>query len=193
MKMAEAFIERSAVIATCLATLFMAAGVANASLLSNGDFNSPSSTAPPDDWTTWTNAEGGWANHEILTTSLGPNAGNYDGSYQMSLGGVGSGPQGNQGGGVYQVVSASAGAEYTLSVDGGAEAWWWPTGEIRLFFLDASDNELASNIIKTTDGITGFDQGVVYQPWSSNCHGACRDDASQSRVCQSNGHRLGLV
>jgi aryl-phospho-beta-D-glucosidase BglC (GH1 family) len=131
-------------------------------LLLNGNFNSPGSTAPPDNWQPWTFG-GGWANHEIPTT--GANTGNYDGTYQMSVGGFE-----NAGGGVYQVVPASAGVEYSLTVDGGAQAWWLPTGEIRLFFLGGT-NVLSSTVIKTTDSIHApdvYDAGVAYQSWGLN-------------------------
>ncbi|QEG36556.1 PEP-CTERM sorting domain-containing protein [Bythopirellula goksoeyrii] len=148
-----------------LSAVSLMGGVANANLLSNGDFNSPNSTAPPDSWNLWTFG-GGWANHEfpMLVDNGQDNTGNYDGSYQMSLGGFE-----NAGGGVYQIVAATAGTEYQLSVDAGAQAWWLPTGEVRLFFLDAADAELASTVIKTTDSIHDpdiYDVGVVYQPWS---------------------------
>jgi hypothetical protein len=62
-----------------------------------------------------------------------------DGSYYMACGGGGS-----AGGGVYQIVSGTAGLTYTLSVDAGAQAWWRPQGEMRLFFLDSLNNELSS-------------------------------------------------
>ena len=45
---------------------------------------------------------------------------------------------------MYQTVSGTAGLTYTLSVDAGAQAWWRPQGEMRLFFLDSGDNVLSS-------------------------------------------------
>lgn len=100
-------------------------------LLSNGDFNLPNSTAAPDGWSTWS-YNGGWANHQIDGSS-------DDGSLYMACGGAGS-----AGGGVYQIVPGTAGFTYTLAVDGGAQAWWRPQGEMRLFFLDASSATLDS-------------------------------------------------
>jgi len=138
------------------------AGMAQ-NLLLNGDFNSPNSVAAPDLWSLWSFG-GGYSNHELITPA--PSVlGNYDGTYQMTLGAANT----SGGGGAYQTVSATAGMSYTLSVDAGAQDWWLPTGEIRLFFLDASDVQLSLTTINTTDGIHGpdqFDVGVAYQNWS---------------------------
>jgi hypothetical protein len=131
-------------------------------LLLNGDFNSPASTAAPTGWITWSYGDG-YANHELITPAAGV-SGNYDGSYQMTLGAANT----TDGGGVYQIVSATAGLDYTLSVAAGAQNWWLPTGQIRLFFLDADNNQLALTQINTTDGIHSPDQydvGVAYQNW----------------------------
>ena len=133
------------------------------SRLTNGNFNSPNSSAPPTGWTTWTFG-GGYANHEIISPAPGV-FGNYDGTYQVTLGAANT----SGGGGVYQIVSATAGTSYTLSVDAGAQDWWMPTGEIRLFFLDASDTQLSLATINTTDGIHSpdkYDVGVACQNWS---------------------------
>lgn len=129
-------------------------------LLSNGDFNSAETM---NTWSAWTFG-GGWANREMNTVITPSLKGNYDGSYQMSLGG-----NANAGAGVYQTVSATAGISYTLSVDGGAQNWWLPTGQIRLFFLDGSNNQLGLTQINTTDSIHNpdkYDVGVAFQTWS---------------------------
>jgi hypothetical protein len=60
---------------------------------------------------------------------------------------------------------------YTLSVDAGAQNWWLPTGQIRLFFLDSGNNQLGATQINSTDGIHSPDQyetGVAYQTWNLN-------------------------
>ena len=147
-----------------LSVVCLTAGVVNAqNLLLNGDFNSPNSVAAPDNWTTWSFG-GGYANHEIISPAPSV-AGNYDGSYQMSAGaGSTSG-----GGGVYQIVPAAAGVSYSLSADAGAQNWWLPTGEIRLFFLDGSGGQLGLTTLTTTDSIHNpdlYDVGVPYQAWS---------------------------
>jgi hypothetical protein len=148
-------------------------------LLVNGNFNSPASTATPTGWTTWTvdnTAGAGYANHQTIpannltdTTDGGAdapnNTGNYDGSYQMSLGATASD---GSGGGVYQIVAGLPNVPYTLIVDGGAQGWWWPTGEIRLFFLNSNNVALATNVVYTTDGITNYNIGVPYQPWTNS-------------------------
>jgi hypothetical protein len=47
----------------------------------------------------------------------------------------------------------------------GAENWWWPSGEARLFFLDANTNLLATNVLRVTAGITNYDVGQPYQTY----------------------------
>jgi glucosylceramidase len=122
-------------------------------LLINGDFNAPYSGAPPDNWTTWTYG-GGWANHEN-------NGGvTLDGSYYMVIGGFA-----NQGGGAYQVIPGTAGRTYTLSVQSGADSWWLPYGEMRLFFLDASANQLAAQVQSTVDPAVYGTNYDIPHPW----------------------------
>ncbi|MCE5339971.1 MAG: hypothetical protein LLF92_02415 [Planctomycetaceae bacterium] len=123
-------------------------GLANANLLTNGNFNSPDSDAAPADWSIWTWG-GGWANHQNDSSS-------YDGTWYMAVGG-----SSNAGAGLYQVVKGTAGVEYTLTVDSGAQAWWKPYGEMKMFFLDASSAEISSVIAVTADP-AGYD---VLVPW----------------------------
>ncbi len=149
---------------TLIATLALSAALASGqNLLLNGDFNSPNSTAAPDYWTTWSFG-GGYSNHELLSPASSV-LGNYDGTYQMTAGAAST----SGGGGVFQIVSATAGTSYLLTVDAGAQNWWLPTGEVRLFFLDAGDNQLALTQINTTDSIRNpdlYDVGVPYQTWN---------------------------
>ena len=150
-------------IAILLATVCLMSGVTHANLLSNGDFNTPNTTDPPADWASWTFGTGPFVNHEFPSTAPST-IGNYDGTYQMSIGGTDT----SSGGGIYQTVAATAGETYSLTVDAGAQDWWLPTGEVRLFFLDAADAELDSTVIKTTDSIHDpdlYDVGVPYQTW----------------------------
>jgi hypothetical protein len=158
-----------------LSVVALTASVTHAqNLLLNGDFNLPNSISAPADWIIWSYGSG-YANHEILSSSslidmshgtVHPNnTGNYDSTYQMSIGGLDT----SSGAGVNQTVAATAGLDYTLSVDAGAQGWWLPTGQIRLFFLDGSNTQLGETQINTTDGIHSPDQydiGVAYQNWS---------------------------
>ncbi len=146
--------------AVFLATIGLAASLAHgqSNLLINGDFNDPSSTAPPTAWTLWTFG-GGWANHQNNTS--GPLDG-VDGSYYMADGG-GSGA----GAGEYQIVPGIAGDTYTLTVDSGAQAWWLPYGEMRLFFLDASSNQLAESFLATVDPAVYGQNYDIPHPWSN--------------------------
>ena len=151
-------------------------------LLTNGNFNSPTSTAAPAGWTTWTYGAG-YANHQLLTSSVlidmqdgtvhPNNTGIYDGSYQMTLGAANT----SDGAGVYQIVPATAGLNYSVSSAAGAQGWWLPTGQIRLFFLGATNNQLSETIVDTTDSLHNssngglgdlYDIGVAYQNWNLN-------------------------
>ena len=144
------------VVAVCLATIGLTVSLAHANLLVNGDFNNPGSVTAATAWSTWSYG-GGWANHQNNTS--GPLDG-VDGSYYMACGGAGS-----AGGGVYQIVPGTAGNDYTLSVDAGAQAWWRPQGEMRLFFLDAASNVLSSTNPVIVDTGPGFDTG---KPWANH-------------------------
>lgn len=141
-------------------------------LLLNGNFNDPNSSAAPSSWTLWSSGGQGtqWENHEILTSSTlidmtdgtvhPDNTGNYDFTYQMTLG--------NNSGtadweGIYQIVSGTAGLTYQLDIDAGAQGWWWPNGYANLDFLDAGNNQIGQAQIVTTASISAFDIGVPYQ------------------------------
>jgi hypothetical protein len=151
------------------------------SLLTNGNFNTPGTGATPTNWTTWTTGSYGFANCEVLTTQLIDgttvlynNTGNYDGTYQMTCGATAAD---GSGGGVYQIVGGAPNVQYTLIVDAGAQAWWMPTGEIRLWFLDANSDILSSNIVETCLSVNNpnasppvalYDVGVPYQEWTNS-------------------------
>lgn len=138
--------------AACLLTV--SAGAQN--LLLNGDFNLPGDGSSASDWTAWAWG-GGWANTEIPGWS-------FDGSYQLS-----AGASGNGGGGTYQIVSATAGLTYSLSVESGADAWWLPTGTMTMFFLDASAAEIDSATRTTVDpAVYGPQYGYPTNPNAAN-------------------------
>lgn len=133
-------------------------------LLLNGDFNTPDTVistnasdgtlyaGAPDDWTPWSYG-GGWANHQNNTNS-------FDGSFYM---GVGGSNEGSSGGGVYQMLSAAPGLTYELAVESSVQAWWWPSGEMRIFFLDSGGTQLSESVSNVTTGITANDTGL---PWA---------------------------
>jgi len=145
-------------LALFVAAACLTAGVARANLLINGDFNDPSSVAPPTGWSEWSYG-GGWANHQNNTS--GPLDG-VDGTYYMADGGGSS-----AGGGEYQLVSGTAGFTYTLTVDSGAQAWWLPYGEMRIFFLDSSSNQLAESFQPTVDPAVYGPNYDIPHPWSN--------------------------
>jgi hypothetical protein len=175
-----------------LAAAIVAACSARAStnnLLVNGNFNGGSSG-----WTTYTYG-GGWANFEIpgnlIGTTISPphwpsvwpaGAGTnfaalpitplYDGTLQLTVGG-GNGPSGGY---AYQTNAAAPNVQYTLTIQAGAQNWWLPTGEIRLWFLDANRVVISSNFVETclsvnnpnaSPAIALYDVGVPYQNWTN--------------------------
>jgi|ERR1017187_9219 hypothetical protein len=144
--------------AVCLATIGLTASLAHANLLVNGDFNNPNSVVAPTDWSLWSYG-GGWANHQNNTS--GPLDG-VDGSYYMADGGGSS-----AGGGENQTVPATAGSTYQLTVDSGAQAWWLPYGEMRMFFLDSGNNQLSESFQPTVDPAVYGQNYDIAHPWSS--------------------------
>ena len=135
--------------------LLLLSGSAEANLLTNGDFN----TTLGAEWGTW--GDLGWINQEVVTPAAGL-VGVYDGTLQMSIGdGDGNGSRG-----MFQAVAGTAGLEYSLDLQAGAQDWWWPNGSAYLKFLDGGGAELASHEIDTTADFSNFDVGVPYQNFS---------------------------
>ncbi|MBN2163076.1 MAG: PEP-CTERM sorting domain-containing protein [Pontiellaceae bacterium] len=137
-------------LAGILAVLTMT-GIAHANLLTNGDFESsatltdtngvPTGFYTSESWTHWSWSTG-WSELTAKATATGGNdsvllnVGNnwYDG-----------------GGGAYQTVAATAGEEYRLTVDSGADAWWQPTGEMAMIWLDSTNGIISSVTRYTVD------------------------------------------
>lgn len=158
---------RVVVVGLILFGVMLADSVKAQNLLLNGNFNLPGSGGttnggtiyglPPTNWTTWTYAVtsgDAWANREIDTNS-------FDGSYYMQ---VGSDEGITSGAGLYQIVPGLPGYTYTLTVESGVQAWWWPEGEMRIFFLDSSSNVLSESVSDVTTAITASAQGL---PWNN--------------------------
>jgi glucosylceramidase len=124
-------------------------------ILLNGDFNSPASRADPDYWTAWTDG-GGWANHENKVGIT------LDGSYYLVDGGF----EGDRGG-HYQTVPAEAGKTYRLSVMSGADPWWLPYGEMRLFFLNGGGGQVGYSSRPTVDPAEYGYMNDIPHPWAS--------------------------
>ena len=119
--------QRLFVFACCLA-LFTAA--ASAALLTNGDFNTDSDiNGQPDGWNSWSWGNG-WASYK---NDPGNDAWDYNGTSYVNVGSLWNG-----GGGWYQVLAASAGQSYSLSVFSGTEDWDNAGAYMRLLYLDAN-------------------------------------------------------
>lgn len=126
-------------------------------LLTNGNFNSPNSTAAPTGWTISTYAVtlgNAWANHANDSYS-------FDGSYYMQ---VGSDENGTSGASLSQTVPGVPGYAYTLSVESGVQAWWLPEGEERIYFLDSSSNVLDEAFLDVAANLVIMGGGL---PWSN--------------------------
>lgn len=153
-------------------------------LLVNADFNEGSSG-----WSTFTYGTGSYVSFEIpaklagTTATMWPSgwpqgagtnaAGTgplYDGTLQLTCGASG----GNAGGFAWQTIAAAPNVQYTLTIQAGAENWWLPTGEIRLWFMDYTNGIISSNFVETclsvndpTNGVALYDTGVPYQNWTN--------------------------
>ncbi len=171
---------------TFLSVLSLTACIVNGqNLLLNGDFNSPASSAWPDNWSGWAWGTG-WANHEN-------NAGvTYDGSYYIVAGGMN---YDSGGGGFYQTVSGTGGLTYQLSVRSGADAWWLPYGEMRLFFLDSGNNQLGPTVIQPTVDPAVYGQNYdIPHPWALySVTALAPDGTSQIKVEFAEPHGTGSV
>jgi hypothetical protein len=153
-----------------LAALLTTSAAYGQNLLLNGNFNlqnvitsssgGENYGATPDNWSVWTydpNNAGVWANRQQDNTY------SFDGSFYMGLGNFGGSGAGS---GVYQTVPGSAGLTYDLSVESGAQNWWWPEGEMRIFFLDSSNTVLNESVLNVTTGITAYGSGLNWQDYS---------------------------
>jgi hypothetical protein len=131
-------------------------GMANAqNLLSNGDFDLPGDGNPATDWTPWS-WNSGWANTEIAAW------GSPGGTYHLAVGAPGDG-----GGGYFQILPATPGISYTLTVDSGADAWWLPTGTMTMFFLDDTEAELGQAGRNTVDPAVYGNNNDIPHPWET--------------------------
>lgn len=196
------------------AVLFVAALIAAGSvqastnnLLVNGSFNSGSTG-----WSTFTYGGGyvsfeipakiagttinpptwptGWPGGAGTNTAVIPNAPVYDGTLQLTCGAA----SGNAGGFAWQTIAAAPGVPYTLTVQAGAENWWLPTGEIRLWFLDANNDVISSNFVETclsvnnpALGIALYDVGVPYQNWTNTATSPAGTAFLKVELCNPNG------
>lgn len=173
-------------------------------LLANGNFNAGSSG-----WSTFSYG-GGYVSFEIpgsLTGTTPTSYGNggwpqgagtnaagtgplYDGSLQLTVGAA----SGNAGGFAWQTIAAAPNVQYTLTVEAGAQNWWLPTGEIRLWFLDANSTAISSNFVETclsinnsAQGIALYDTGVPYQNWTNSALSPTGTKFIKVELCNPNG------
>ncbi len=163
----EKFLRKGAIMKTglvlCSLLMIIILGMsAQANLLVNGDFELPGTGDPATGWVNWAWGNG-WANTEIAGW------GSPGGTYHIAVGASGGG-----GGGYYQLIPVTAGTEYTLTTDSGADAWWLPTGTMAMIWLrsDTQDlldpnNIVSEDIRNTVDPAVyggGFD---IPHPWES--------------------------
>lgn len=175
-------------------------------LLANGNFNAGSSG-----WSTFSFG-GGYVSFEIPASlagttptswptgtgtwpqGAGTNAAGtgplYDGSLQLTVGAA----AGNAGGFCWQTIAAAPNVQYTLTVEAGAQNWWLPTGEIRLWFLDANSDIITSNFVETclsvnnpALGVALYDTGVPYQNWTNSAVSPTGTKFIKVELCNPNG------
>lgn len=131
-------------------------GVAQANLLTNGDFTLDDGVDPLNaaDWTEYNN--GGWVNRELNANGTYGDPNNF----HYAIGNAGA-----INNGIFQnVVVPDNGATYELTVDAALDDWWSPTGFLKIEFLDAGNAVIGSQ--ETLIVANGYD-GAVGQPWSN--------------------------
>ena len=188
----------------CVLLAACTAGASTNNLLANGNFTSGLSG-----WSTFTYG-GGWTSAEIpaklagttATTwpagwpeGAGTNAAGtgplYDGTTQLTCGGFSS-----AGGFAWQTVAAAENVQYTLRIQGGAENWWLPTGEIRMIWLDSTNGEISRNVVNTTDSLHNgsngglgdlYDVGVPYQNWTNVATAPVGTKSLKVEICNPAG------
>ena len=183
---------------------------ASANLLANGSFNSGITG-----WSTYTFGSGSYVSVEIPSALVGtstnpPNwptgwpagagtnyAANpvtplYDGTLQLTCGASAA----NAGGYAWQIVAGSPGVTYTLTCQAGAQNWWLPTGEIRLWFLDSTNGIISSNFVETCLSVNNpntnpivalYDTGVPYQNWTNVATAPPSTVYVKVELCNPNG------
>lgn len=142
-------------------------------LLVNGNFNLTANGTPVG-WSVWS-----WPDWNNAWVGSQNDANSTDGSPYVI---VGNGNGGTYSEGFYQIVPASAGVTYLLSVDSGAQAWWRPEGELQLSFLDSNNVLLACSRLVTVNpnAWTNWDQG---QGWSNfTLYATAPSNTTQAKV-----------
>ncbi len=130
-------------------------GIANANLLSNGDFSLDDGVDPLNaaDWNEWNS--GGWVNRE--TAANGPYGDTENFHYAI-------GNAGAINNGIWQDVAvADDGATYQLTVDVALDDWWKPDAYVKIEFYDAGAVQL--DFAETWIYANGYDAAVA-QPWA---------------------------
>jgi hypothetical protein len=137
-------------LALLVGLMFCCRAFASGNLLQDGDFNGPF----PGPWNTWTWG-GGW-----IGLSTTPSQ-EYDGTAFVYMGG-----DSDMGAGCYQIIPGQPGIPYTVSCVSSVQNWWWPEGEMRLFFLDTSNNILSETLTNVTAAITDYDTGLGWSNYT---------------------------
>src|SRR5512137_2687587 len=99
------------------------------------------------------------------------------------------------GAGFFQTVSGTAGLTYQLSVLSGADAWWLPYGEMRLFFLDSGNNQLGPTVVQPTVDPAVYGQNYDSpHPWALySASATAPEGTTQVKVEFAEPHGTGSV
>jgi hypothetical protein len=131
-----------------------------------------------------------WPGGAGTNTSVIPNTPVYDGSIQLTCGAA----SGNAGGFAWQTIAAAPGVQYTLTIQAGAQNWWLPSGEIRLWFLDVNSAVISSNFVETCLSVNNpalslalYDVGVPYQNFTNVATSPAGTVFLKVELCNPNG------
>lgn len=116
--------------------------VANADLLTNGNFNTNSvDPGLPDAWTNWMYGPTAFA---AFKNDAANDPFDFDGTGYVNAGNYGE--WWSSGGGWYQEVAGSEGVAYSFAAFCATEDWDYAAGELRLIYLDGGGNELRRDV-----------------------------------------------
>ncbi len=128
-------------------------------LLTNGNFNTDADTnGQPDSWTSWSYGPTAFAAYKADPAN---DPWDFNGTPYVNAGNYGD--WWTSGGGWFQIVPGAEGVAYSLSSDCGTEGWDNAAGEMRILFLDASNNELKPEAQRDVYHTAEYQAN---QPWS---------------------------
>jgi hypothetical protein len=134
-------------LAACTVVIALAAPVARANLLANGNLNTDADGTPgPDGWSNWSYGPTAFAAYK---TDGAADPFNFDATPYVNAGNYGD--WWSSGGGWNQTIGGGAGVAYTFTADSATEGWDNAAGEIRIIFQDQFGLELLREVRHTAE------------------------------------------